>query len=81
MDDTDKAEEAIDLTRLRGQACLDELDDEPTLSGAPFARCLAKPFIKSPWKGDVLSNVRCHDSTIHTCRAALHTSTLERCGN
>lgn len=74
MDDTDKAEQAVDLISLGGQARLYEMDDEPTLGGAPFARCLAKPFIQRARKGDVLSNVGYHDAMIHTTPAALHTT-------
>jgi hypothetical protein len=44
------------------------------LSSAALTGCLSKPFIKSAGKGDVLSNVRCHDYNYTHCtgRATHH---------
>ena len=76
MEDSSEGQHTVDLTGFCGQTLLYELDDEPTLRGASFARSLTDPFVERTGKRDVLPYVRRHSMIIHTEIMVVHTVVL-----
>ncbi len=66
MEDSSEGQQTVNLTGLSRQTLLYEVDDQPTLRRASFARGLTDPFVERTGKRDVLPYVRRHSMIIHT---------------